>query len=451
MELGYAATLDYTACYDMMPPEVTCALLKLVEWRPDLVDLMEDTWSNMQRWLSWERHTAEEKLAAGDAMAQGDPWGPMVLNVWMGAGVRAVQKKRTELAASRATTTRRTRTRKKEPTIRTTVYMDDWSWPANSAEQTVQEAIRWQKWSKEVRLCENAGKTQIACKWPAGTPQHEELLQVAARHGMHSKVRQTLEVLGAESQTTNGKSEAKKGGQLIEAAVTTLTWIAQLPVGAARRAAYARTFALSKAAYGWVAKAPGCRQIRRIISATQRAFGRAGGGSRHLTAMIEGGTLDLDIVVGARALSLARTRMQREGNECYTGWKKTRGTLCGRLRPWMQRTGWQEDAYTAWKWHHAGIGATLDLANQEKREVAHLARKAWRESHWRRFLRGRRKDAAIASQRGTHYPTALVKVARQWMKHPTLFLVGIRVVQEPAALGCGPARQVCEHVPTLRG
>jgi len=138
--------------------------------------------------------------------------------------------------------------------------------------------------------------------------------------------------------------------------------------------------------------------------------------------MIEGGTLDLDIVVGARALSLARTRMQREGNECYTGWKKTRGTLCGRLRPWMQRTGWQEDAYTAWKWHHAGIGATLDLANQEKREVAHLARKAWRESHWRRFLRGRRKDAAIASQHDAHYPTAAVKVARQWMtKHPALF------------------------------
>jgi len=106
------------------------------------VDLMEDTWSNMQRWLSWEGHTAKEKLAAGDAMAQGDPWGPMVLNAWMGAGVRAVQRKRTEqaeaaaasshttevAASSRTTTARRTRRRKKEPIIRTTVYMDDWSW-----------------------------------------------------------------------------------------------------------------------------------------------------------------------------------------------------------------------------------------------------------------------------------------------------------------------------------
>jgi len=183
---------------------------------------------------------------------------------------------------------------------------------------------------------------------------------------MHSKVRQTLEVLRAESQTTNGKSEAKKGGQRIEAAVITLTWIVQLPVGAAIRAVYARTFALSKAAYGWVAKAPGCRQIRRIISATQRATGRAGGGSRDLTAMIEGGTLDLDIVVGARALSLARTRIHREGNECYTGWKKTRGTLCGRLRPWMRRTGWEEDATTAWKRHHTGLGATINLASQNK-------------------------------------------------------------------------------------
>eukprot|EP00973_Karenia_brevis_P020604 2828470-Karenia_brevis.AAC.1 len=94
MLLGFSGTLDYTACYDMMAPDQTCELLRQVGWPSDLVDLLEDTWTNMQRWVSYEGHTDEETLHAGLAMAQGDPWGPIMLNIWMAAGYWWTERER---------------------------------------------------------------------------------------------------------------------------------------------------------------------------------------------------------------------------------------------------------------------------------------------------------------------------------------------------------------------
>ena len=89
---GFGGTLDFSLCYDHKHLEVTCELMRRAGWPRRITDLCKTMWSGQRRWLAWNGHVAPEPMEASEAMPQGDPFGPIALNIWMGAGTRWVNR-----------------------------------------------------------------------------------------------------------------------------------------------------------------------------------------------------------------------------------------------------------------------------------------------------------------------------------------------------------------------
>jgi len=450
-ELGFAGTLDYSACYDLMATQVTVPVVTRLGWKPELCNILEDVWQNMERWVTWDQHTSPERLHAGHAAAQGDPWGPLSLNLWMAAGTHAVAKKRKreleeeekevqrQLARPGGNTARKRRraeVARKKNKVETAVYMDDRSWATSTATQVVKEATRWQNWSAAVQLRENFAKTQLACIWPPGTKQHESLVEAATQVDMQEYIKPTIEVLGAVSCPPRGRLLAAKENARLEAAKTALSWVACLPVGAYKRTQYARTFGLTKATYGWVARAPTAQATKKITAAVRKAAGRAMGGSQAFKDVLEGGTLNLDAVTGTVAVVMMWGTLRRGGKKVATSrWSSRRGTLCARVRHWLRRTGWEEDG--PWCWKHAVLRETLKLTTEERGAVAHKARDGWRHMRWLAFLGSARRDAKALNQNQTSYDADCVRRARRNMLEcPAVYSVAAGNFKSPQYWQC---------------
>ena len=86
-------------------------------------------------------------------------------------------------------------------------------------------------------------------------------------------------------------------------------------------------------------------------------------GAVPILAILEGGTLATDVIIGARQMSMLRRRLLRRHNAPqYRQWTRQRGTLCGAARGWMRRLGWEEEA--PWRWSHPGFGGYVDLGRR---------------------------------------------------------------------------------------
>ena len=90
--LGYGGTLDYTQCYDMMIPEIVGAAMRAAGLPEDVAYLVENTWASQRRWMEVEKHVDPTPMDCGSALPQGDPWGPLMLNIFMWAGMLVVQQ-----------------------------------------------------------------------------------------------------------------------------------------------------------------------------------------------------------------------------------------------------------------------------------------------------------------------------------------------------------------------
>ena len=126
----YAASLDFTKCYDLMVPEGTIRLLLQGGWPQGICALIRQVWTQQIRWVSWRQHTAPQPLRAGTCCPQGCSFGPLALAVWMAAGARAVQDQFTEIFMR--------------------IYMDDRSLVASSASALMGMVRRWGDWSSHV-------------------------------------------------------------------------------------------------------------------------------------------------------------------------------------------------------------------------------------------------------------------------------------------------------------
>ena len=137
----YAASLDFTKCYDLMIPEGTVRLLLHGGWPQGICALIRQVWTQQIRWVSWRQHTAPQPLTVGTCCPQGCSFGPLALAVWMAVGARAVQNQLTEIFMR--------------------IYMDDRSLVASSASALMGMVRRWGDWSSHVGLMESTAKTQV--------------------------------------------------------------------------------------------------------------------------------------------------------------------------------------------------------------------------------------------------------------------------------------------------
>ena len=134
-----------------------------------------------------------------------------------------------------------------------------------------------------------------------------------------------------------------------------------------------RSFAVSKVAYGWIARAPPLTLCKALFSCVHMGSRRLRSASVWLRAALFGGGLHLDVLFATQLVGIL-SRVQRR--RALT-WSSVSGTPARALNDWLCSHGWICDA--DWKWSHALSRSVLDFTvvdNAGARQ--HVVRTAWR-------------------------------------------------------------------------
>ena len=142
---GYGCTLDFTKCYDSLDPRGTVSLLQAAGLPDSWVNTLSMVWTQQSRWILWSGCVMPDKLQATEATPQGDPWGPLALQLWMAAGNSFVHENLTRDLRNGITR----------------IFMDDRSFSAKTPEGLLEKRRLWSDWSHQVGLLEHPDKTQF--------------------------------------------------------------------------------------------------------------------------------------------------------------------------------------------------------------------------------------------------------------------------------------------------
>ena len=150
--------------------------LCLAAWPSALVDLLAATWDRQERFVQWEHHAHKDTLDASRVQPQGDPWGPLLMSLWVQAGVRTVLS--------------HCETQPNQVSCKT--YLDDRSCTARSAIKLHDVYDAWSQWSHSVGLVDNLAKCVVSAAGKRKTAEASEVFDP-------SKVSAAVRVLGAVS------------------------------------------------------------------------------------------------------------------------------------------------------------------------------------------------------------------------------------------------------------
>ena len=224
---GYGCTLDFTKCYDSLDPRGTVSLLQAAGLPDSWVNTLSMVWTQQSRWILWGGCVMPDKLQATEATPQGDPWGPLALQLWMAAGNGFVHENLT-------------------PDLRngiTRIFMDDRSFSAKTPEGLLEKRRLWGDWSHQVGLLEHPDKTQFV----GSSQRHSNDLRDAGVDA--ALVPDQWEILGVTAALTRRRESAKEQSRL-DAAVRTIHLLSTLRLGYLRFHDTARAYGISQCVYG---------------------------------------------------------------------------------------------------------------------------------------------------------------------------------------------------------
>ena len=127
---GFLATMDWSAAYGRMKPNITAEVFRLLGLPEPLAKLILEAWGSQVRWVSWEGHVHPNPLFAASATPQGCPLAPFCLSLWVSSGVRHVANSAGDRDAVLS------------------CYMDDRSWYTPFWEAVSNRIHRWSAGSK---------------------------------------------------------------------------------------------------------------------------------------------------------------------------------------------------------------------------------------------------------------------------------------------------------------
>ena len=239
---GFLATLDYSLAFDRCNPEVISAAMTHLGLPPGLVTTVRSQWTRQRRYLQWKASVPPTPLQTNMCIPQATPLSPLALNILMLTGLGFTNR---HCPA--------------EPRQRTQViYMDDRSWSANSP-GILMGALQY--FSTRLGLKENLPKTQITY---ASEQYQQELLQFMGNSPFRPYVRSSVCILGACATGVPRTDLHDKEQQRLDDALQTLDRIRLLPLDHQTILHTARTTAVAKAAFGWVANSPQTQHVTKF-------------------------------------------------------------------------------------------------------------------------------------------------------------------------------------------
>ena len=159
-----------------------------------------------------------------------------------------------------------------------------------------------------------------------------------------------------------------------------------------------RQFAISKVAYGWIARAPPLFLRKRLWSLIHVGSGRIRAASPWLRAAVFGGGMHLDVLFASQLVGIfSRLRRSRD-----LVWLDSSGSPAHAFNSWLLSHGWTRT--TEWKWNHGDTGLRLDLTTQgDAGQRQHVVRDAWRAWCLRRHMASDRRDTQLDGFDGGGY------------------------------------------------
>ena len=151
-----------------------------------------------------------------------------------------------------------------------------------------------------------------------------------------------------------------------------------------------RSFAVSKVAYGWIARAPPLTLCKSIFTCVHMGSRRLRSASVWLRAAIFGGGLHLDVLFATQLVGvLSRTQRRRD-----LTWSLVSGTPTRALNDWLCSHGWICD--DIWKWSHALSRSVLNFTVRDDVGARqHVIRNAWRAWCLHKHCQSNRRDQEL--------------------------------------------------------
>lgn len=357
---GFLASLDFTKCFDLLRPQACAALLVRSGFCPKMSKLCSHFWTHHVRWCQWQQATDAKPLQSGlMAVPQGDPWGPLMAALYLSAGQRCVRRQLPTI------------------TMECSNYMDDRSFAVGSLPDLQACVEAWQSWSTLVGLKES-NKAQCTAK----SKKDKTLLQAALPQMFVDDV----VFLGVATRGNRRKNVAKEDARL-QSTAQVLKLLGVLRLKPETFAYYARSLAVSKATYGWLARLPTLTASGKLWTAIKVGQKVARMSNKWIRAVLYGGLNHLDILTACNLLRVVYRLWQRRG----ATWSQQAGTPVGTLRRWLTSRGWVE--HGPWHWsHEQHLTIDFSAAQFEIKKVLHELRDGWRLWAWDRFLHTNRHE-----------------------------------------------------------
>ena len=373
---GFLLELDYTKAFDCMCPQLSAALLVDWGWPPQMASFLLMVWNSQKRYIQWGGHTHPVALQSTLAQPQGDPFGPVLMSLWVFTGVRS------------------TRQLSNIPSFICT-YLDDRSICSSSSSHLHHLQRLWQDWSHSVGLLESPHKSAVTGRTSS---QRTDLA------GHFTTVSVAVRVLGSSSVgSQHRRYTSDESARLIQCRrVIRLLSTIGLPFSLLLR--YIRQFALSKANFGWICRSPTWTSSKSLFTATWRATRVCRFASPWLRSLFFGGNLHLDVTWCTRLVA----GLLRGSPSFMPRWSLRHGTVAHTLHRWLCRVGWS--LVSPWKWFHPYSDVSLDLSPCLNPSLVpgciglaqHNIRTAWRAHMFKKWSESSRHEVhALSPSRDT--------------------------------------------------
>ena len=155
-------------CFDYINPKIAVECFRYLGMSEKTANVLEDMWTGQMRMLQYGEEVHPRLHPAGSSTPQGDPWAMMATAVVL-AGPLLDLKQRF-------------------PSVTPTIYVDDRTWLADTADMCVRYGDAWKEWSAFLGLRENEDKAQYSHTTKQGLEFLEEALGTPQTVTLHPKI-----------------------------------------------------------------------------------------------------------------------------------------------------------------------------------------------------------------------------------------------------------------------
>jgi hypothetical protein len=390
----FVGTLDLSRAFDHVSPARAVATLQWHGCPNFLIKGLHKLWSNQKRFLSWHGEFLPTPHQVRTSIPQGDGLSPRVLNLLLSVPAKVIQTQ--------------------EPEAHQVIFMDDRSWACSQWASFRHILDMWTEHAGRLGLRDNESKRQFTAKSAA---KRDRL-----RRAFGTQMVLHLNALGAYLGLGNIQ---EKESERIQKAQVCADKIRAAPVSSAVRTFVASAAASSKAAFGWISRAPAKTVVEKLEARVRKACYAQKMASPILTKLVLGHQQDVRFAGQAAISAVLRLVMKTKVE--LKDWEHTAGPA-ERCKAFLAGLGWA--TRSPWLWFHEKLGIFLCLHPRHARFVPsvelvrHNLRESWRCTLWYRFLDSKRHEAPAL--RHMDYDPWLTQSARNLAaKHKSAYAVGI--------------------------